>query len=214
MGLGTVGQRKLATLLESRPAQVLVLDIADSAELGAEARRLLSTPFVRYERRRLEPEDLEGCSLVFACTASAQENARIAALCRQAGVFCNTATNPELGTLVVPAVARSGQLSAALTTGGASPLLAALWRRELSAWLEPRARIASLFGKLRPLVLRDPVASGQVRSIFEQLLKSDLPERLQAGDIAACRKTGLAILPGSLHCGFCRILQEYEHEPV
>ena len=123
-GLGGVGRRKLEGLLACGPASVLVLDILRAEDLSAEAAALLTDPRACFESRTCTPADIQGRALVFAATGSAVENARIAALCREANVLCNCASAPELGAFSVPAVARQDGLAAALSTGGASPALA------------------------------------------------------------------------------------------
>ena len=96
-GLGGVGRRKLEGLLACGPASVLVLDILRAEDLSAEAAALLTDPRACFESRTCTPADIQGRALVFAATGSAVENARIAALCREANVLCNCASAPELG---------------------------------------------------------------------------------------------------------------------
>lgn len=207
-GLGGVGRRKLEGLLACGPASVLVLDILRVEDLSAEAAALLTDPRACFESRTCTPADVQGRALVFAATGSAVENARIAALCREANVLCNCASAPELGAFSVPAVARQDGLAAALSTGGASPALARRWRRELEGWLAPRARMVLLMGRLRPLVLALHAETGQNTELFRRVASSPLQHWLAEGDLQSCRQWLLAELPPVLHVHIAELLDD------
>lgn len=192
VGLGEVGLRKLAGLLAAGAGSVLALDAAhaEAAPEGApgpDAAPLLADPRVRVERRPCTAADIAPCRLVFAATNDADENARIAALCREARVLCNCASAPALGQFAMPAVARSGELCAALSTGGASPALARSLRRELETWLEPRAALAHFLGRLRPLVLAMKLDTRHNTQLFRKVAVSPLGGWLAAGELDRCR---------------------------
>lgn len=204
-GLGAVGRRKLAGLLACRPASVLALDIAAPAPEAAE---LLGDPRVRFEQRAFRRDDLRGCALVFAATGDSAENSRIAALCAECGVWCNSITTPDEGTFQVPAVARQGMLAAALSTGGASPALSRRWKAELEQWLAPRSRTAAFMGRLRPLVLALGEETGHNTRLFRKLAASPLQALLEAGDTTACRRLLRAELPPALHDHIAELLDD------
>lgn len=189
-GLGEVGRRKLAGLLDADVGSVLALEQALPAgenAPGEELARLTADPRVRLERRACTAEDVRAARLVFAATSDAEENARIAALCRRAGVPCNCASAPELGQFAVPAVARAGELRAAISTGGASPALARRLRRELEGWLAPWAALGHFLGRLRPLVLAMGLDTRQNRELFRKVAASALGDWISSGDLARCR---------------------------
>ena len=205
VGLGQVGQRKLSGLLACGPASVLVLDLAEPA---TEVAALLSDPRVRFERRSCTQADLQGRALVFAATGNAAENSRIAALCAAAGILCNSASNPDEGCFQVPAVARHAPLAAALSTGGASPALARRWKGELERWLEPRSRMATLMGRLRPLVLALGQDTGQNTGLFRKLAESPLQQWLEEHDHENCTRYLQAALPPALHANIAELLHD------
>ena len=207
-GLGEVGRRKLSGLLCCAPASVLVLDTSAAAATSPDAVALLAHDRVCFENRACTPEDVRGRALVFAATGDARENAGIAALCREAAVPCNCVSAPELGSFLVPAVARRDGLAAALSTGGASPALARRWRGELEVWLAPRARMACLMGRLRPLVLALNRETGQNAQLFRRLAASPLQQWLGEGDFQRCRQWLLAELPPVLHVHLAELLDD------
>ena len=209
VGLGQVGQRKLSGLLACNPASVLVLDLADpTAHATPEVAEMLRNPLVRFEHRAFEAADLDGCALVFAATGSAAANRSIAALCAARGILCNSASKPEEGCFQVPAVARNAPLAAALSTGGASPALARRWKGELERWLAPRSRMATLMGRLRPLVLALGQDTGQNTRLFRKLAESSLQQWLEENDYENCLRCLQAELPPALHTNIAELLDD------
>lgn len=207
-GFGQVGQRKLAGLLACDPASVLVLDPHAPTDHDSSSLDMLDDARVRLERRICTADDVRGKALVFAATANMAENQRIAALCRSLGILCNCASTPEDGNFQVPAVARSVPLAAALSTGGASPALARRWKDELTLWLAPRARMATLMGRLRPMVLALNAETVQNTKLFRKLAASPLQQWLEAGELENCRQWLLAELPPELHAHIAELLYD------
>lgn len=205
VGLGAVGRRKLEGLLACGPSEVLVLD---TAAPGPEAAPLLRHAAVRFECRACRETDISGRALVYAATSSTGENRRIARLCAVMGIWCNCATSPGLGSFLVPSVARRPPLAAALSTAGASPALARRWKGELEGWLSPRAGMARIMGRLRPLVLALGDNQGHNASLFRSLADSPLADMLAAGDLEACRRCLRELLPASLHDHIAELLHD------
>ena len=208
VGLGQVGQRKLAGLLACDPASVLVLDPHASTQQDPTLLSMLDDGRVRLEYRICTADDIHGKALVFAATGSVAENQRIAALCRNQGVLCNCASAPDYGSFQVPAVARNAPLAAALSTGGASPALARRWKDELTQWLVPRARMAALMGRLRPMVLALNAETVHNTKLFRKLTASPLQQWLEDGDLENCRQWLLAELPSELHAHIAELLYD------
>ena len=208
VGLGEVGQRKLAGLLVCKPLSVLALDMLPQEALPPGARSLLAAPCVRYAQRPCQMDDVMASNLVFAATGKHEENLRIAALCHEARVFCNCASAPHAGNFMLPSVARQGEMAVALSTGGASPALARRWRHELEDWLAPRSRMVRLMGRLRPLVLAMKADTGQNTELFRKIAASPLQGWLASNDMEQCRQWLLAHLPPPLHAHLAELLDD------
>lgn len=205
VGGGEVGRRKLASLLDCGVRAVLVLDTAPPDDMLA---ALLARPGVTFRQRGFDDADLDGRALVFAATGDTAVNARIAAACRARGILCNRVDAPRDGSCIVPASARAGALTAALSTGGASPALARLWKGELEAWLRPRAGMAALMGRLRPLVLALHQDTGQNTRLFRSIAHSSLQDALLQGDRRACEDILSQLLPPPLRGRIPELLHE------
>lgn len=196
-GAGTVGRRKIAGLIEAGPAAVLVFDPGLS---GAAKQELELAPVVRVFLRKVEKNEIDKCALVFAATGDAAENRRIAALCGDAGVFCNVADDPDGSSFQVPAHARVRGLSAAFSTGGHSPALAGRIRKDAEFWLEERyGPLSTFMGRLRPLVLSLDGDAGSHGDLFRALVNSRLGEALACGDGKCARDIIRALFPAPLH---------------
>ena len=194
VGVGAVGRRKIDSLLQAGAGRLLALDPDPAA-----GQALPSSPALVFEAREFVPGDLIGCSLVFASSAKKSLNSTVAALCAERGIFCNCVDAPEQGSFIVPASARCGELTLALSSGGASPAYARRLRQELEVWLQDRAPLASLLGRLRPLVLALGHDTGQNTELFRLLAHSELDQALVRGDRELCLRLLEQVLPAGLH---------------
>jgi precorrin-2 dehydrogenase/sirohydrochlorin ferrochelatase len=199
-GAGQVGRRKIASLLPCAPRAVLVLD---SRRPAAEHERLFVPPvFFRLVAQgyRVSGEDLADARLVFAASSDRAANQALAALCRDKKIFCNVADAPDQGSFQVPAHYRLGNLSAAFSTGGLSPALAARISRESEAWLGGRfGPLLTVMGRLRPLVLGLGRAPEENARLFRALVQSPLDGYLTGGEFDAAAALLRELLPASLH---------------
>lgn len=196
VGAGGVGLRKSAALLAARTAELLVVD---TDEPGPAWDPLRAHAALRMEKRPFAPEDVLGRTLVFACTSARAVNAAVAAACASNNILCNCADAPLEGNCIVPATARRGDLTVALSTGGGSPAWARVLRQELEIWLEPREAMTRFLARLRPHVLALGDDTGQNTALFRALAHSPLRQALADRDGERCRATLRDMLPDALH---------------
>lgn len=90
---------------------------------------------VTVVQRCFEPRDIAGHALVFACTNDREVNRRAGEAARAQGIPVVVADSQEESTFFTPAVHRDGGLGVAVSTGGASPALAADVRDRIAAML-------------------------------------------------------------------------------
>jgi precorrin-2 dehydrogenase/sirohydrochlorin ferrochelatase len=141
VGLGAVGRRKAAGLLAAGARVVGIDPAATDVPAGVE---------VRAEPYR--PAQLEGISLAVAA-ASPEVNRQVVADARRLSIWVSSASDPDEGDFIIPAVWRSGPLLLTVSTSGASPALAAALRDRAAAVLGPAAGLAAILAELRPEVL-------------------------------------------------------------
>jgi precorrin-2 dehydrogenase len=116
VGAGPVAARKVAGLAVAG-ARVRVVASAVSPSLD---RTLVD----EVHERPFEPADLEGARLVVTATGDRDVDASVAAAATAAGLWVNAADQPADCSFILPAIARNGPLTVAVSTGGASPALA------------------------------------------------------------------------------------------
>jgi precorrin-2 dehydrogenase/sirohydrochlorin ferrochelatase len=155
VGLGRVGTRKASGLVEAG-AQVL----------GVDPRPDVVIPGVEHRPEEFRPEHLEGMSLAFAA-ATTEVNREVVDLAKRRGIWVNAASDPEQGDFLLPASWRSGTVTLAVSTGGASPALAATLRDRAARVMAGAPALAALLAEVRPEVLSrisDPEARHRVLS--------------------------------------------------
>lgn len=128
VGGGSVAARKLPELLACGARVTLV-----SPALGAATRRL--APGLTWHQRAFAPADVEGHTLVFACTDVPAVNAAVADACRAHDIPCNRADRAKEGTFIVPGVIRRGGVTVSVSTSGQVPALTRHLKRKLSSVL-------------------------------------------------------------------------------
>ncbi len=84
------------------------------------------------QRRPYESGEAAHYQLVITATNDAAVNAQVAADARAARVWANSADDPQNCSFILPAVARRGLVTVAVSTGGASPALAGTVRSRIA----------------------------------------------------------------------------------
>jgi len=127
-----VACRKVEALLEAG-ARVTVM----SPEAGEELQQAAAEGKITWKRKSFEDTDLEGAFLVVGSTGNRELNKRIFLLADSRRILVNTVDQPELCNFIVPSVMRRGDFQIAVSSGGASPVLARLVREELERRFGP-----------------------------------------------------------------------------
>jgi siroheme synthase-like protein len=166
VGGGRVGLDKAQGLLECGALVSVV-----SPELEPE---LADLP-VDWIEGRYMTWDLDDKWLVIAATPDREVNRRVKEDAERRGILCNVADDPELCSLILPAVHRIDPIAVAVSTGGASPALAQRLRREIAAVVGPEhARLARELRELRPWAKQNLPTYEARRDYFAQLVEKAL----------------------------------------
>lgn len=177
VGGGAVAARK-ASLLRKAGADVLVV----SPQLCDELEQLKSSGKIRHQQRGYQSDDLVDCVLVIAATDQADLNERISVEAGTRHIPVNVVDNPALCSFIMPSIIDRSPVQIAVSTGGASPVLARLIRTRLEGL------IPAAYGKLGALVegFRDQVKAAfprveQRRNFWETILEGTVAELVFAG---------------------------------
>jgi siroheme synthase-like protein len=85
--------------------------------------------------RSFRPDDLDGIRLVVTATGDERVDASVSAQARARGIWTNAADQPVDCEFILPAIARRGRVSVAVSTDGASPALARELRNVIDEFL-------------------------------------------------------------------------------
>ena len=175
VGGGSVGERKVKTLLECA-ARVTVVSTLATERLQV----LASEGRIDLKTRGYEPSDLEGKFLVIGATDSKEVNEKISEDAAKRGLLCNIADRPAACSFVLPAIVRQGDLLIAVSTSNKSPAVARRIRQTLEKEFgREYAVLLSLMGAIRQKLLAKAQSPEAHKWMFERLLDEGLLEMIR-----------------------------------
>jgi uroporphyrin-III C-methyltransferase/precorrin-2 dehydrogenase/sirohydrochlorin ferrochelatase len=179
VGGGDVAARKTALLLKTG-ALVRVVSPRLCANLSA----LLEKGHIEHRKRAYRPDDLRGCHLVIAATDDREVNRQISEQSGAKQIPVNVVDQPELCSFIVPSIIDRSPVVAAVSTGGASPVLARLIRSRLETLIPAGyGRLATLCQRFRERVKERFENPSDRRLFWEKVLNSGVAERIFSGHI-------------------------------
>ena len=181
VGGGQIASRKISLLVRAQ-AEITVIapeitpEIHDQAHDGA----------VTWRQKRFSADDLKDYQLVMAATDNRKVNAEIAAQCKQRNIWVNAADDVHSCNFILPSIIDRSPVQIAVSTGGASPVLA----RTLRAKLEnctPAAygRLAKLIEDNRLGVKEKFSSTEQKRKFWEKIIQGPVAELVFSGQMDA-----------------------------
>ena len=177
VGGGTVATRKARLLLRAGASLTVV-----SPEIEPELERLLSENGGTWQRSHYAENDLHGRRLVVAATPDPAVNRQVHDDAIALALPVTVVDNPELCTVIFPAIIDRDPLLIAVSSSGESPVLARILRRKIEA-LVPGAygRLARFAGRLRDPVKNAIPEEGARRLFWESILEGAVAEQVLAG---------------------------------
>lgn len=119
-------------------------------------------------------EVLEGAFLVVAVVDDIDLARRIYRDAESRSMLVNVADVPDLCNFILPAIARRGPLTVAISTSGASPALAKRLRREVEALIgDEHAQLARLLDEIRPWAKANLDGYDARKKFFEDIVEGD-----------------------------------------
>ena len=179
VGGGPVGTEKTEKLLDAR-ADVRLVSPQITPRLAA---LVASGALGEFHRRGYQTADLDGCLLVIAATADADVNLGVWQDAEARTMLVNVVDVPPLCNFIVPSIMRHGELAVAVSTGGASPVVARTVRERIQAEIGPEwGELVGLMRQTREELKRRFTTMPSRAAAVERLLESGIVERLAAGD--------------------------------
>ena len=134
-------------------------------------------------------DQLRGRPLVIAATEDDNEDTRVSAIARALGVPVNVPDRPELCTFALPAIVDRGEVTVAIGTSGAAPVLAQRLRAWLEQELHPRLdALARLAAELRGPVAEKVPSGTPRRKFWEAVFEGAAAEAALEGDEAKAKE--------------------------
>ncbi len=175
VGGGRIGARKAEGLAAAGArVRLVATDVTEYVD-GVEVAEIRNRPF--------ESADLDGVRLVVTATGDPDVDAEVSQLARSRGIWTNAADQPVDCEFILPAIARTGRVTVAVSTDGASPALARELRNVLAEVLTD---------DLADLAERLADERAAVQAAGESTEDIDWTDRVRAGIAEAIRGRSLA----------------------
>lgn len=183
VGAGEIAARKTQLLLNAG-AQVTVVapEACDAIE------RLRTNEEIIYRADPFSADHISGNDLVIAATNNPIVNREVSDSARERHVPVNVVDQPDLCSFIMPSIVDRSPVLIAVSTGGASPVLARLLRGKLETMI-PAAygQLAELVAGFRKQVNQRYQTSNDRRRFWEKILEGPIAEMLFSGKNKAAR---------------------------
>ena len=189
VGAGDIAARKVRQL---RKVEATVIVIAP--DICDELKVLVDKNEIQYIAKRFSKELLDDKMLVIAATNDQEVNKQVSELALAKNIPVNVVDNPDLCSFIMPSIIDRDPVQIAISTGGASPVLARLLRARLETLIPASyGRLAQLMGKFREHVRQRYPKVQERRRFWENILQGPVAEMIYAGQdkpaLAALEKT-------------------------
>jgi uroporphyrin-III C-methyltransferase/precorrin-2 dehydrogenase/sirohydrochlorin ferrochelatase len=178
IGGGAVAERKIG-LLRQAGAKVTVVSPELSPVLAADVKQGCITHICAT----FSPEQLGDVVLVIAATDDHAVNEAVSATAKARRIPVNVVDNPSLCSFIMPSIIDRSPMLVAVSSGGASPVLARQLRARLETLIPGTyGRLASVAASLRDKVKKHFANTPEKRRIFwEKTLAGPFAEMILAG---------------------------------
>ena len=179
VGAGKVAQRKVETLLQSG-ARVTLISPAIEQELSLILERYPQQ--ATYYAREFLDSDMDGMRLAIAATNQRAVNARVAELAHAANIPVNVVDKRSECSFITPSIVDRSPVCIAVSTGGASPVLARQLRMKLETMVpSSTGQLAAITENYRDRVKQRFATSDQRKQFWEQALNGPFAELVYNG---------------------------------
>lgn len=186
VGGGKVALRKAESLLQSG-AQLTVIAPELDSELASVLRQYPSQS--EWRSRCFEESDIVGNYVIIAATNNPSVNALVAELANQRQIPVNVVDNQAACSFIVPSVVDRSPVMIAVSTGGASPVLARQLRMKLETMIPSSCgQLAAITEEYREAVKQRFADPEQRKQFWEHSLRGPFAELVYAGNLRAARQ--------------------------
>ncbi|MTD37296.1 uroporphyrinogen-III C-methyltransferase [Erwinia sp. CPCC 100877] len=169
VGGGDVAERKARLLLEAGASlTVNALSFVPQFHAWADAGQLT------LAQGHFDEALLDECWLAIAATDDDAVNQQVSNAAEARRIFCNVVDAPKQASFIMPSIIDRSPLMVAISSGGASPVLARLLREKLESILPQHlGQVAHYAGQLRRRVKAAFATMGERRRFWEKFFVND-----------------------------------------
>jgi len=183
IGGGTIAERKADSLLNAKARVTIV-----SPQLTTHLAYLVKEEQLHYIERHYQEHDIKDAFLVVAATDQADVNQLIAEYANTNNILVNVVDNLSLCNFIVPSVLDRSPVTVAVSTGGASPVLARQLRMKLESMIPSSCgELAAITEEYREQVKQKFSTVEERKAFWENVLKGTVAELVYAGQVYAAR---------------------------
>ncbi|MCK9395790.1 MAG: siroheme synthase CysG [Methylobacter sp.] len=177
VGAGEIAARKIE-LLARAGAKITVI----AREISPTVLSLQAAHNLTLLQQAFSPVDLGEFRLVVSATDNADTNCLVAKTAEEQNIPVNVVDNPELCSFIFPAIIDRSPIIAAVSSGGAAPVLARLLRAKIETVIPPAyGRLAGLADRFRDKVKQHIEQPAQRRIFWENILQGSVAELIFSG---------------------------------
>ncbi|AEG02075.1 siroheme synthase CysG [Methylomonas methanica] len=172
VGAGDIAARKIE-LLGRSGAHITVV----AEQFGDSVLTMQTALSLKLQQKSFSPDDVTGMRLIVSATNDRTVNELVAASAEKQRIPVNVVDNPDLCSFIFPAIVDRSPLIAAITSGGASPVLARILRAKIESMIPASyGRLAQFAEDFRLLVKQTIKEPAQRRVFWEKMLQGRVAE--------------------------------------
>lgn len=190
IGAGTIAAGKIELLIRSGAMVTVIAEIVSPA-----VAKLKKSHGLIIKVKAFEKTDVQGFQLVIAATNHLTTNQLVADTATEHNIPVNVVDNLALCSFIFPAIIERSPIIVAISSGGASPMLARLLKAKIES-IMPSAygQLAQMAKKFRSQVKEQIPKPEQRRIFWEKVLQGSIAELLFAGKKQAAEKQLKALI--------------------
>ena len=184
VGGGAIAERKVSMLIRAQAKLSII-----APEITSELKRKVENSEIDWLGKEFEASDLKNYQLVIAATDDKNVNAKIAMHCRVKNILVNAADDAQNCDFILPSIIDRSPVQIAVSTGGASPVLARMLRTKLENCTPASyGHLAKLIEDNRIKVKEKFSTIDQRRKFWEQVLQGPIAELVFANQLSAAKQ--------------------------
>ena len=195
IGAGDIAARKI-DLLARAGAKITVI----ANQVGPTVAAMEDAHSLSIKQKSFEKTDINGYHIIVSATDNPTTNQLVAKVATEQNILVNVVDNPALCSFIFPAIIDRSPIIAAVSSGGAAPVLARLLRAKIESLIPPAfGQLAYLAEKFRSQVKEHFKEPSQRRIFWENVLQGKIAELVFSGKTVEAEKQLKMLIANTEH---------------